>query len=86
MWRFLLNAWHEIFGDIISISNDRKNVDNVSAIQSKGSVIINQIMTIIWKTLFWSGSHMEKLVYLISSLLTSAEAWFNLSKGDIDTL
>ena len=75
-------------GDIIS--HDGKNVKNIIARKSKGTGIMNQIMTKLEEVSF--GSHyfevaiLWRSTYLISSLLTNAEAWFNLSKGDVDSL
>ena len=75
-------------GDVIS--SDGKNLKNMMARKGRGTGITNQIMTKLEDVCF--GKHFFQVAviwrntYLISSLLTNAEAWVNVINADIDIL
>ena len=75
-------------GDVIS--SDGKNLKNMMARKGRGTGITNQIMTKLEYVCF--GKHFFQVAviwrntYLISSLLTNAEAWVNVINADIDIL
>ena len=75
-------------GDILS--NDGKNLKNVTARKNKGTGIVTQILGKLSDICF--GKHYFKVAiilrnsHLISSLLTNAEAWYNVTQSDIDLL
>ena len=75
-------------GDIIS--NDGKNTKNMNARKGRGTGIVNQIMTKLEEVSFgryyFQVAVIWRNTYLISSLLTNSEAWFNVSKSDVETL
>ena len=75
-------------GDILS--NDGKNIKNVTARKNRGIGIVTQIIGKLNEICF--GKHYFKVAiilrnsHLLSSLLTNAEAWYNISQSDIDIL
>ena len=75
-------------GDILS--NDGKNVKNVTARRNRGTGIVTQIMEKLNDICF--GKHFFKVAvilrnsHLVSSLLTNAEAWYSVTQADIDML
>ena len=75
-------------GDIVS--GDGKNYKNMISRRNKGTGIINGIMTKLEDVCF--GKHYFEVAviwrnsYLISSLLTNAEAWYGVSQSDINIL
>ena len=75
-------------GDIIS--SDGKNLKNMMSRKNKGTGIVNQIMTKLEEVCF-GHYHFQVAViwrstYLISSLLTNAEAWYNVTQADKEIL
>ena len=72
------------------ISNDGKNTKNIAARKNRGTGIVNQIMSILEDICF--GQHyfavamVLRNALLISSLLTNAEAWYNLSANEVTEL
>ena len=75
-------------GDIIS--NDGKNSKNITARKNRGIGVTNQIMSILEEICFGNYYFQVAMILrnslLISSLLTNAEAWYNLSSSDIAEL
>ena len=75
-------------GDIVS--SDGKNQKNIQARKSKGIGVVTQIMTklddICFGKYFFQVALIWRNTYLISSLLTNAEAWYNVIQADIDAL
>ena len=75
-------------GDIIS--NNGKNTKNIEARKNRGTGIVNQIMSILEDICFGKHHFVVAMVLrnalLISSLLTNAEAWYNLSTNEITEL
>ena len=75
-------------GDIVS--SDGKNQKNIQARKSKGIGVVTQIMTklddICFGKYFFQVALIWRNTYLISSLLTNAEAWYNVILADIDAL
>ena len=75
-------------GDILS--SDGKNVQNITARKNRGIGIVTQLMTKLEEICF--GKHYFKVAiilrnsHLISSMLTNAEAWYNVTKADIELL
>ena len=75
-------------GDILS--SDGKNFKNISARKNKGIGIVTKIMEKLNEVCF--GKYFFKVGIilrnsnLISSLLTNAEAWYNVTQADIDLL
>ena len=67
-------------GDIIS--NDVKNTKNIAARTNRGTGVVNQIVSILEDICFGKHYFVVAMVLrnalLISSLLTNAEAWYNL--------
>ena len=75
-------------GDIIT--NDGKNVKNIAARTNRGIGTVNQIMSILDDICFGKYYFKVAMVFrnslLLSSLLTNAEAWYNLSDNDVTEL
>ena len=75
-------------GDIIS--NDGKNTKNIIARKNRCTGVVNQIVSILEDICF--GKHhfavavVLRNALLISSLLTNAEAWYNLSANEVTEL
>ena len=75
-------------GDIVS--QDGKNTKNIVARKNRGTGVVSQIMSILEDICF--GKHYFEVAMvlrnalLISSLLTNAEAWYNLSNTEIEEL
>ena len=73
-------------GDVIS--TDGRNIINIKARISKGTGIINKILTLIDGISF--GRHHFKIgmllrdSLLVSSMLFNSEAWYNLSSSELD--
>ena len=75
-------------GDIIS--HDGKNTKNIISRVNKGVGISNQIMSIL-EEIYFGPYYFEVAIMLrnslfISSLLSNSEAWYNLTREDIDKL
>ena len=75
-------------GDIIS--KDGKNTKNVAARKNRGTGIIIQIQSIL-EDICFGKYHFEVAMilrnsFLLGSLLTNAEAWYNLSTSNITKL
>ena len=75
-------------GDIIS--HDGKNTKNIISRVNKGVGISNQIMSIM-EEIYFGPYYFEVAIMLrnslfISSLLSNSEAWYNLTREDIDKL
>ena len=72
-------------GDIIS--NDGKNTKNITARKNRGTGVVNQVISILEDICFGKHHFIVAMVLrnalLISSLLTNAEAWYNLSNTEI---
>ena len=72
------------------MSNDGKNVKNITTRRNRGTGIVTQIMEKLNDICF--GKHFFKVAiilrnsHLISSLLTNAEAWYGVTQADIDML
>ena len=80
--------YEKYLGDIIS--SDGKNLKNMMSRKNKGTGIVNQIMTKLEEVCF-GHYHFQVAViwrstYLISSLLTNAEAWYNVTQADLEIL
>ena len=75
-------------GDIIT--HDGKNVKNIAARTNRGIGTVNQIMSILDDICFGKYYFKVAMVFrnslLLSSLLTNAEAWYNLSDNDVTEL
>jgi hypothetical protein len=75
-------------GDIVS--SDGRNHKNMVARKNKGIGIVNQIMTkledVCFGRYYFKVAVVWRNTYLISSLLTNAEAWYCLTKADVDIL
>ena len=75
-------------GDILA--SDGRNLKNITARKNRGIGIVNKIMEKLNDVCF--GRHYFKVAVilrnsnLISSLLTNSEAWYNVTKGDIEML
>ena len=80
---------HEKYlGDIIS--KDGKNSKNIAARKNRGIGVVNQVMNILEEICFGKYHFQVAMILrnslLISSLLTNAEAWYNLSNAEISEL
>ena len=80
---------HEKYlGDILS--NDGKNVKNIAARKNRGHGTISQIMSMLddicFGKFYFEVAIILRDTLLISSLLTNAEAWYNLTLSDIREL
>ena len=75
-------------GDILS--NDGKNLKNVTARKNRGTGIVTQIMEklndICFGKYFFKVAVILRNSHLVSSLLTNAEAWYNVTQANIDLL
>ena len=75
-------------GDIIAI--DGSNVKNVESRKSKASGSVKQILSILdeicFGPFFFEIAMVLRNSLLVSSLLANSEAWYGLTKQDIDTL
>ena len=75
-------------GDIIA--SDGKNTKNISARSNRGTGVVNQIMSMLEDICFGKYYFQVAMVFrnslLISSLLTNAESWYNLTAAEIDEL
>ena len=74
-------------GDIIS--SDGKNLKNFINRRNKGTCVVNQIMTKLEEVCFGHYYFQVAVIwstYQISSLLTNAEAWYNVTQADIEIL
>ena len=75
-------------GDIVS--NDGKNHKNMMSGKNRGIGIVTQIMTKLEEVCFGKYYFQVAVIwrntYLISSLLTNAEAWYNVLQADVDIL
>ena len=75
-------------GDIIS--NDGKNTKNIAARTNRGTGVVNQIISILEDICFGKHYFVVAMILrnalLISSLLTNAEAWYNLTMTEITDL
>ena len=75
-------------GDIVS--SDGKNHKNMLNRRNRGTGIVTQIMTKLEEVClgkyFFQVAVIWRSTYLVSSLLTNAEAWYNLIQADIDIL
>ena len=75
-------------GDIIA--SDGKNTKNISARSNRGTGVVNQIMSMLEDICFGKYYFQVTMVFrnslLISSLLTNAESWYNLTAAEIDEL
>ena len=81
-------AQEKYLGDIIS--NDGKNINNIKARVNKGIGITNAIMTLL-EGIPFGGFYFEVAIILrnsllVSSLLFNSEAWFNVTKAELDLL
>ena len=88
-----LHAMEEVnsekyLGDILS--NDGKNTKNINARKNRGIGLVTQIMTKLEETCFGKFFFKVAIIlrnsHLISSLLTNAEAWYNLTTAEIEIL
>ena len=72
-------------GDIVT--SDGKNHKNMLARRNRGIGVVTQIMTkledICVGKYFFQVAVIWRNTYLISSLLTNAEAWFNVIQTDV---
>ena len=72
-------------GDIVS--SDGKNQKNILARKNRGIGVVTQIMTkledICFGKYFFQVALIWRNSYLISSLLTNAEAWYILTQADM---
>ena len=75
-------------GDIISC--DGKNKKNITARKNRRIGVVNQIMSILEEICFGKFYFKVAMILrnslLISSLLTNAEAWYNLSTSEVTEL
>ena len=75
-------------GDVIS--TDGKNIKNVKARISKGKGIISRIMTILegipFGHFYFEVALMLRNSLLVSSMLLNTEAWYNLTKPELNLL
>ena len=75
-------------GDIIS--TDGKNIRNIKARVIKGKAIINRILTILndlrlgWR--YYEIGILLRDCLLVSSVLFNSEAWYNISKSELELL
>ena len=80
---------HEKYlGDIIS--DDGKNSKNIAARKNRGIGVVNQVMAILEEICFGKFYFQVAMVLrnslLISSLLTNAEAWYNITNNEVAEL
>ena len=75
-------------GDIIS--SDGKNTKNIDVRKNRGIGVVNQVMDILEEICFGKYHFQVAMILrnslLISSLLTNAEAWYNLSNAEVTDL
>ena len=72
------------------MSSDGKNHTNMMARKNRGTGIITQIMTklndIFFGKYYFQVAFIWRNTYLISSLLTNSEAWYDLNQSDVEIL
>ena len=75
-------------GDIVS--KDGRNIKNIKARVNKGKGIVKRIMNILegipFGKLNFEVAMVLRNTLLVSSLLCNSEAWFNLTKSELDLL
>ena len=75
-------------GDIIS--SDGKNVKNIKARVAKGKGVVERIMTMIenipFGKFYFEVAVILRNSLLISSLLSNSEAWYNVTKSELNLL
>ena len=75
-------------GDVIS--TDGKNIKNVKARVAKGKGIANRIISIIdgipFGDFYFEVAMILRNSLLVSSMLSNSEAWYNVSKAELDLL
>ena len=87
---FKMESKHDVkyLGDIISI--DGTNVKNVESRKAKASGAVKQILSILDEIclgpFYFEIAMVLRNSLLVNSLLTNSEAWYGLTKQDIDTL
>ena len=72
------------------ISKDGRNIKNIKARVNKGKGIVQNIMNVLdgvpFGKLYFQVAMLLRNSLLVSSLLCNSEAWFNLTKSDLDLL
>ena len=75
-------------GDIIS--NDGRNMKNIKARVNKGKGIVSRIMTLLegipFGKFYFEVAVILRNTLLVSSMLTNSEAWYNVTKAELDYL
>ena len=75
-------------GDVISV--DGRNIKNVKARVAKGKGIAKKILTILegipFGDFYFETAVLLRETLLISSMLCNSEAWWNISKAELDLL
>ena len=75
-------------GDIIS--NDGRNMKNIKSRVNKGKGIVSRIMTLLegipFGKFYFEVAVILRNSLLVSSMLTNSEAWYNVSKAELDYL
>ena len=75
-------------GDIVS--NDGRNMKNIQSRVNKGKGIVSRIMTLLegipFGQYYFEVAVILRNSLLVSSLLTNSEAWYNVSKAELDYL
>lgn len=75
-------------GDIIS--NDGRNIKNIKSRVNKGKGIVTRIMTLLegipFGRFYFQVAVILRNSLLVSSMLTNSEAWYNLTKAELDFL
>ena len=75
-------------GDILS--KDGKNIKNIKARVSKGTGIVNRIMTLLngipVGKFYFEIALMLRNSLLVSSVLCNSESWYNVTNGELDYL
>ena len=75
-------------GDVISTNG--KNIKNIKARVSKGKGIVNRILTILegipLGNFYFEVAILLRSSLLVSSVLCNAEAWYNLTKSELNLL
>ena len=75
-------------GDIIS--NDGRNIKNIKARVNKGKGVVSRIMTLLegipFGKFYFEVAVLLRNSLLVSSMLTNSEAWYNVTKAELDYL
>ena len=94
-WKLRMNArvkhlWKKKRMTNIFISKDGHNLKNIKMRVNKGKGIVKKILNILegipFGKLYYQVAVLLRNSWLVSSLLCNSEAWFNLTKSELDLL